>query len=204
MPNPLLPDPGHRPGLHLPLPLPLPLPWRLGHALTLVLVALLAGAALAAAQPGARPPAYTSLLHPLWGGQQFGGLLEGLALAAALLLAALSRRHPAQRWWCAAAALALLLAWPIPFFVPYDPAAVAELAATPGPISPDWQQWLAEQALGQALRVGLLISAAAALALATALPALSGAAETPVRNPTPRPGQRAHATPAPARYHRLY
>ena len=55
MPNPLLPDPGHRPGL--------PLAWRLGHALTLVLVALLAGAALAAAQPGARPPAYTSLLQ---------------------------------------------------------------------------------------------------------------------------------------------
>ena len=138
MTNPLLSHPGHRPGL--------PLAWRLGHALTLVLVALLAGAALAAANPGAMAPDPTSPLHPLWGGQQFGGMLEGLALAAALLLAALSRRHPAQRGWCAAAALALLLAWPVPFFVPYDPAAVAELAATPGPISPEWQHWLAEQA----------------------------------------------------------
>ena len=196
MTNPLLSHPGHRPGL--------PLAWRLGHALTLVLVALLAGAALAAANPGAMAPDPTSPLHPLWGGQQFGGMLEGLAMAAVLLLAALSRRHPAQRGWCAAAALALLLAWPIPFFVPYDPAAVAELAATPGPISPEWQHWLAEQALGQALRVGLLISAAVALALATALPALSGAAETPVRQPTPRPGQRPPGASSLARYHRLY
>lgn len=181
-------------------------PMQLGQAATLVLVALLAGLALAAMLPLSAPPqleqsALTAIQAP-WAAQPYVAPLEWLAICATLLLAVLARRHPAERWFSAAAAVALAAALPIPYFLSIDPGAAALLAASPGPITAEWQQWLIDCEIGQALRFGLQLTAAAALALAMVL--RSPAEATPRADVLPKERHQHRGTAAEDRYQRLF
>ncbi len=172
---------------------------RLWRAVTLLLVALLAGVALAHVLESPAKLQYDAdfylalqqSLYVQWGPPNLGGVLEPLAILAAVLLTVFMRRHPCERWFCLAAAVALLVAFPLVFYVWVAPANAAFLAAAPGQIPADWLQWRSDWETGHAIRFGLQFSALTALALSTAL---AGPPGQPVSQVSTVPGAAAAAS----------
>jgi hypothetical protein len=148
--------------------------WRF---VTVLLVALLLG--LAFAHVLERPAKmlydaelYVTLqktLYVAWGPPNLGGFLEPAAILATLSLAVLLRKRKRAFWLTLAAGFALLLAFPVVFFIFVAPANAAFLAATPSSIPRDWMELRASWEIGHAIRFVLQMLALSLLILSVLL-----------------------------------
>ena len=154
--------------------------WRFA---TVILVALLTGLAFAHVlersaklqYDGALYVTLQRTLYVAWGPPHVGGILEPAAILCTLVLVFLvRRRRPAFRLTLAAA-IALVLAFPVVFFVFVAPANSAFAASAPGSLPPDWTLLRAAWETGHVLRFVLQLAALGALAA-------SVLAETPDRD----------------------
>ncbi|HEX5125931.1 MAG TPA: hypothetical protein VFW00_04250 [Rhodocyclaceae bacterium] len=131
--------------------------WRF---MTLLLVALLTG--LAFAHVLERPvklhydaATYIYLqqtLYKEWGPPNAGGILEPMAILATCILAAVTRGMRVEFLLALAAAIALLIAFPIVFFVFVAPANEIFRAATPTSIPSNWMDLRASWETGHSIR----------------------------------------------------
>ena len=148
--------------------------WRF---ITLLLVALLTG--LAFAHVLERPAKmlydaalYVTLqktLYVAWGPPNVGGILEPAAILATIALAIGVRKRKPAFWLSLGAGAALLLAFPVVFFVFVAPANEAFLAATPASIPPNWMELRSNWETGHAIRFLLQFAALSLLVLSVLL-----------------------------------
>lgn len=148
--------------------------WRF---ITLLLVALLTGLAFAHVLESPAKMLYDAglyitlqkTLYVAWGPPNIGGVLEPAAIFATLALAFLERKRRAMLWLSLGAAVALLLAFPVVFFMYVAPANEAFLAATPTSIPPNWMELRASWETGHAIRFVLQLAALSLLILSAVL-----------------------------------
>jgi hypothetical protein len=144
--------------------------WRF---VTLLLVALLTG--LAFAHVLERPAKmlydaalYVTLqktLYVAWGPPNVGGILEPAAILATIVLAIGVRKRKRAFLLSLGAGAALLLAFPVVFFVFVAPANAAFLAATSTSIPPNWMELRSSWETGHAIRFVLQLAALSLLVL---------------------------------------
>lgn len=131
--------------------------WRF---VTILLVALLLGLAFAHVLERPAKMLYDAAfyltiqktLYVAWGPPNIGGILEPAAIFATLLLAFFLRNAKPAFWLTFGAGFALLLAFPVVFFVFVAPANEVFLAATPTSIPPNWMESRASWETGHAIR----------------------------------------------------
>ena len=148
--------------------------WRF---ITLLLVALLTG--LAFAHVLERPAKmlydaalYVTLqktLYVAWGPPNVGGILEPAAILATIALAFAERKRRRAMWLSVGAVVALLLAFPVVFFVYVAPANEAFLAATLATIPPNWMELRVSWETGHTIRFVLQLAALSSLILSAVL-----------------------------------
>lgn len=102
-------------------------------------------------------------LYAAWGPPQIGGMLEPAAVMATLLLCAAVRRRRRAFWLSATAAGALLLAFPVTYFLLVEP--VNEIIRTTGFIPANWVQLRMRWETGHAIRFALQFIALSLLLL---------------------------------------
>jgi len=157
--------------------------WRF---VTLLLVALLTGLAFAHVleRPGKmlyHAGLYVTVQKTLceaWGPPNVGGILEPAAILATIILGFLVRTRKPAFAFSLGAAMALLLAFPVVFFLFVAPANEAFRAATPTSVPPNWTELRVSWEKGHSIRFGLQL-------VALGLLILSVLVEVP-----PRTGQR--------------
>ena len=155
--------------------------------ITLVLVALLLGLSFAhvlekPAKMRYEGPLYITLqktLYVEWGPPNLGGILEPGAILATLVLCFLARGRRPALWLTLGGLLALLLAFPVVFFVFVQPANTAFREAALTSIPANWAAYRSQWELGHTIRFVLQLAAFALLSLSVVL-------ETPL---TVRPGK---------------
>lgn len=138
--------------------------WRFA---TILLVALILG--LAFAHVLERPAkmlydatfyfAVQKTLYVEWGPPNIGGFLEPIAILATLSLAFIVRKMKPAFWLTLGAGFALLLAFPVVFFVLVAPANEVFLTATPTFVPPNWMEFRSNWETGHAIRFGLQLLA---------------------------------------------
>jgi hypothetical protein len=148
--------------------------WRF---VTVLLVALLLG--LAFAHVLERPAKmlydadlYVTLqktLYVAWGPPNVGGFLEPAAILATLSLTFVVRKRKRAFWLTLGAGFALLLAFPVIFFIFVAPANAAFLAAPSTSIPADWMELRARWETGHAIRFVLQMLALSLLILSILL-----------------------------------
>jgi uncharacterized membrane protein len=108
-------------------------------------------------------------LYVAWGPPNVGGFLEPTAILATLSLAFLLRKRKRAFWLTLGAGLALLLAFPVVFFIFVAPANAAFLAAPPSSIPGDWMELRASWETGHTIRFVLQMLAPSLLILSVLL-----------------------------------
>jgi hypothetical protein len=144
--------------------------WRL---VTVLLVALVMGLAFAhvlerPAKMAYDGSLYTTLqrsLYQKWGPPHIGGFLEPAAILATGLLAVAVRKRKRAFWLTAGALAAMLVAFPVVFFIYNAPVNAAFLGADPGVVPPGWQGLRESWETGHTIRFGLQLLALAFLAV---------------------------------------
>lgn len=124
------------------------------------------------------PTLYITLqksLYVQWGPPYIGGVLEPLAIAATGLLAFLLRKNKRALWLTLGALFALLMAFPVVFFLLVAPANTAFLATTLPTIPSDWAALRANWEMGHTIRFALQFAALALLVLSLTLDAATPA-----------------------------
>jgi uncharacterized membrane protein len=140
---------------------------------TLMLAALTTGMSFAhvlerPAKMGYDATLYATLqktLYAYWGPPNIGAVVEIASIAATLLLAWFVRDQEAPLWMTAGAAVALLIAYPVVFFVFVAPANKAFLAATPAAMPADWTKLRARWEEGHTIRFAFQLGALGLLIL---------------------------------------
>lgn len=105
-------------------------------------------------------------LYAQWGPPNVGGFLEPAAILATLILSFLLRRRRPAVWLTLGVGVALLLAFPVVFFVFVAPSNAAFLSATVASIPGNWMELRTNWETGHAIRFGLHLLALALLTLA--------------------------------------
>jgi hypothetical protein len=104
-------------------------------------------------------------LYVAWGPPNIGGILEPAAIFATLLLLFFVRKNKRAFWLTLCAGTALLLAFPVVFFVFVAPANEVFLTATPTSIPPNWMESRTSWETGHAIRFVLQLVAFSVLLL---------------------------------------
>lgn len=157
--------------------------WRF---ITLLLVALLTGLAFAHVLERPAKMLYDAALYVTvqktlyvaWGPPNVGGILEPTAILATIVLAFLVRKRKPAFWLSLGAAMALLLAFPVVFFVFVAPANEAFRAATPTSIPSNWMELRASWETGYTIRFVLQLTALGSLILSVLLETRESTAES--------------------------
>jgi hypothetical protein len=144
--------------------------WRF---VTLLLAALLTGLAFAHVLERPAKMLYDAALYVtckklfMWHGVRpnVGGILEPAAILATIALAFGVRKRKQAFWLSLGAGVALLLAFPVVFFLFVAPANEAFLAATPTSIPPNWMELRASWETGHTIRFVLQLAALSLLVL---------------------------------------
>lgn len=129
--------------------------WRF---ITIVLVALTTGLAFAHLLEMPAKMLYDAelyitiqrTLYAAWDLPQAGGLLEPAAIVATVILCAAVRRRKRAFWLSAGAAVALLLAFPVAYFIFVEP--VNEILRATSAIPANWTQLRVRWETGHAIR----------------------------------------------------
>ncbi|HWM93713.1 MAG TPA: anthrone oxygenase family protein [Thermoanaerobaculia bacterium] len=148
--------------------------WRF---VTILLVALLLG--LAFAHVLERPAkmqydaelyvTWQKTLYVAWGPPNVGGFLEPAAILATLWLAFLVRRRRPAFWLTLGAGAALLLAFPVVFFLFVAPANEAFRSASAASVPANWMEMRSSWETGHAIRFVLQLAALSLLTLSVLL-----------------------------------
>ena len=128
-------------------------------------------------------PFYIQLQNSLyvqWGPSQIGGFLEPLAIGATGLLAFLLWQQKLSFQFPLAGFVALVVAFPLVFFLLVAPANAALRAATVTAIPANWAELRNNRELGHALRFGLQFVALASLVLSLVFDAGKSGAQSGV------------------------
>ena len=144
--------------------------WRF---MTLLLVALLTGLAFAHVLERPAKMLYDAALYitlqktlyVAWGPPNVGGILEPAAILATIALSFFERKRRTAMRLSVGATVALLLAFPVVFFVYVAPANEAFLAATLTSIPPNWMELRASWETGHTIRFVLQLAALSSLLL---------------------------------------
>ena len=148
--------------------------WRF---VTILLVALLLGLAFAHVLERPAKLLYDAAfyltiqktLYVAWGPPNIGGFIEPAAIIATLFLAFLLRMKRPAFWLTLGGGFALLLAFPVVFFLFVAPAKEIFLAATPTSIPPNWMESRTSWETGHAIRFVLQLGALGLLLLSVFL-----------------------------------
>jgi hypothetical protein len=159
--------------------------WRF---VTILLVALLLGLAFAHVlempakmqYDGALYVTLQKTLYVEWGPPNVGGILEPAAILATLVLTFLVRLRRPAFWLTLGASVALLLAFPVVFFVFVAPANEAFLSATAASVPANWMEMRTSWETGHAIRFVLQLIALSLLVLSVLFE---------IRETTTRPGR---------------
>ena len=141
--------------------------------MTLLLVALLTGLAFAHVLERPAKMLYDAglyvtvqkTLYVAWGPPNVGGILEPAAIVATIILAILVRTRKPAFALSLGAAMALLVAFPLVFFLFVAPANEAFRAATPTAIPVNWTELRLSWERGHSIRFGLQLVALGLLIL---------------------------------------
>lgn len=144
--------------------------WRFA---TILLLALLVGLAFAHVLERPAKMQYDAALYitlqrtlyVAWGPPNVGGVLEPAAILATIALILLVRRRRPAFWLTLGASVALLLAFPVVFFIFVAPANQAFLGATAASIPPRWMELRTSWETGHAVRFVLQLAALSLLTL---------------------------------------
>jgi hypothetical protein len=155
------------------------MPMMLFRTFTILLVALLTGLAFAhvlelPAKMQYDAAMYIALqksLYVQWGPPNVGGVLEPAAIVATALMAFFGRNNKRGLWLPLGSLTALLIAFPVVFFVLVAPANAIFMSTTLLSIPVNWKELRANWELGHAIRFGLQFSALSMLVLLSALDA---------------------------------
>jgi hypothetical protein len=148
--------------------------WRF---LTVLLVALLMGLAFAHVLERPAKMQYDATLYitlqktlyVAWGPPNVGGILEPAAILATISLAFILRKRKRPFWITLSAGAALLLAFPVVFYVFVAPANEVFLAAPPGSIPANWMEMRQSWETGHTIRLVLQLIALSLLVLSVLL-----------------------------------
>jgi hypothetical protein len=155
------------------------MPMTIFRAFTVLLVALLTGLAFAhvlelPAKIQYEAAMYIALqksLYVQWGPPHIGGVLEPTTIIATAFTAFFGRKSKRGLWLPLGALTALLIAFPVVFFLLVAPANAAFQATTLPSIPENWTALRANWELGHAIRFALQFSALSLLVLLLALDA---------------------------------
>ena len=155
------------------------MPMALFRSFTVLLVALVTGLAFAhvlemPAKMLYEGAVYVSIqksLYAQWGPPNIGGFLEPATIAATGLLAFFGRKGGRHLWLPLAAVTALLLAFPVVFFILVAPANAGFQAITLPILPENWTTLRANWELGHSIRFGLQFVALSLLVLLMAIDA---------------------------------
>jgi len=142
--------------------------WRF---LTILLVALLLGLAFAHVLERPAKMQYDAALYitlqktlyVAWGPPNVGGILEPAAILATISLAVVLRKNKHALLLTLGAGLALLLAFPVVFYIWVAPANEVFLSAPPGSIPANWEEMRASWETGHTIRFVLQLAALSVL-----------------------------------------
>ncbi|MBK8817236.1 MAG: DUF1772 domain-containing protein [Methylococcaceae bacterium] len=162
------------------------MPMMLFRTFTILLVALVTGLAFAhvlesPAKMQYEAAMYIALqksLYVQWGPPNVGGLIEPVAIISTALLAFFGRNTIRSLWLPLGALSALLIGFPVVFFVLVAPANGVFMATTLSSIPVNWKVLRANWELGHAIRFGLQFTALSLLVLLSALDAKKDIADT--------------------------
>lgn len=104
-------------------------------------------------------------LYVAWGPPNVGGILEPAAILATVSLAFILRHKRPAFWFTLGAGVALLLAFPVIFFVFVAPANEAFLSATTASVPANWMELRTNWETGHAIRFVLQLVALGLLTL---------------------------------------
>lgn len=153
------------------------MPMMLFRTFTILLVALLTGLAFAHVLELPAKMQYDAAMYIVlqkslyvqWGPPNVGGVLEPAAIIATALMAFFGRNNKRGLWLPLGALTALLIAFPVVFFVLVTPANAGFMETTLPSIPVNWKELRANWELGHAIRFGLQFSALSMLVLLSAL-----------------------------------
>lgn len=148
--------------------------WRF---VTILLVALLLGLAFAHVLERPAKMQYDAALYitlqktlyVAWGPPNVGGILEPAAILATISLAFVLRKNMSAFLLTLGAGLALLLAFPVVFFIWVAPANEVFLSALPGSIPANWEEMRTSWETGHTIRFVLQLAALSVLVVSVLL-----------------------------------